>query len=191
MACHRLNPRNPVLAAIVAAAFSLSFLFAHAAPAGASEAYRVWAINLLQSAPSSVQFRSDLEAHLDALASRARAGDGRAALTADPLLREAARAQALEMLLGDYVGHESKSGYRFRNRFEAFGGDERGSFAENAARDSKDGAADTAKASRLFQQWLDSRGHRRNLMHRDYRFVSTGVVQRGHLIYAVQIYWER
>jgi uncharacterized protein YkwD len=47
------------------------------------------------------------------------------------------------------------------------------------------------KARRLFRQWLDSTGHRRNLMNRNYRYVSTGAVAIGHHLYAVQIFWER
>ena len=164
----------------------------HALPGKAAEAYRVFAHELLQSKPQGVVIRSDLETYLDGLAAEARRAGGRAPVMASDLLRDAARAQALEMLQGNYVGHQSQSGYQFKHRFAAFADPQvNGSHGENAARDRQDGPVDRAKARRLFQQWLDSRGHRRNLMHRDYRFVSTGVVQRGHLLYAVQIYWER
>jgi uncharacterized protein YkwD len=47
-----------------------------------------------------------------------------------------ARAQALEMVKGNFVGHKSASGHSFRARFEAFADpDQRGDFGENAARD--------------------------------------------------------
>ncbi len=159
--------------------------------AWASAAYRDYATALIASPPANIQFRPDLERQLNGLASAERAAAGRGALAPSELVLTAAHAQALDMLNGNYVGHHSPSGYRFRQRFEAFAGYERGSFAENAARARGDAPADTAKARGLFQQWLDSTGHRRNLMRRDYRFVSTGVVQRGTHIYAVQIYWER
>ena len=107
------------------------------------------------------------------------------------MLRPAARAQAVEMLRGNFVGHQSKSGYRFAQRFEAFAGEDHGRHGENAARDRQSGPVDKAKARALFQQWLDSTGHRRNLLQRDYRYVSTGVVQKGHHLYAIQIFWER
>jgi uncharacterized protein YkwD len=47
-----------------------------------------------------------------------------------------ARAQALEMVKGNFVGHKSASGHSFSARFEAFADpDQRGDFGENAARD--------------------------------------------------------
>jgi len=161
------------------------------APAIAAETYRDYALRLVQNPPKGTKFRPDLESYLNSLANGARKKKGKGGLAPSKLLRTAARAQALEMLVGNYVGHRSKSGYRFSARFEAFGGEERGTYGENAARDRQPGAANKAKARRLFKQWIDSRGHRRNLMRHDYRYVSTGVIQRGNHIYAVQMFWER
>ncbi len=164
-------------------------------PAGvgsAAEAYRIFALDLLKAKPQGVTVRSDLEAHLDGLAAEARRAGGRDPVEPSDLLRDAARAQALEMLTGNYVGHESSSGYQFKHRFAAFADpDVHGNHGENAARDRQPGAVDRAKAGRLFRQWLDSRAHRRNLMDRNYRYVSTGAVEIGHHLYAVQIFWER
>ena len=152
----------------------------------------VFALELLQSMPRGAVIRSDLEAYLDGLAAEARSAGGRAPVMASELLRDAARAQALEMLQGNYVGHQSRSGYQFKHRFAAFADPQvNGNHGENVARDRQDGPVDRAKARRLFQQWLDSRGHRRNLMDRNYRFVSTGAVEFGYHLYAVQIFWER
>lgn len=163
-----------------------------AAPGKAAESYRVYAIELLRDKPQGVVIRSDLEAYLDGLAAEARGAGGRVPVMASELLRDAARAQALEMLQGNYVGHQSRSGYQFKHRFAAFADpDLHGNHGENAARDRQDGPVDRAKARRLFQQWLDSTGHRRNLMDRNYRYVSSGAVEFGHHLYAVQIFWER
>lgn len=161
-------------------------------PAAASEPYEDYALRLIRSLPEGIRFRPDLEAYLNGKATRAREQKGRRSVKPSNKLRPAARAQAVEMLLGDFVGHESKSGHRFKARFEAFAGPgEHGRFGENAARDRQKGKVDKSKATALFQQWIDSTGHRRNLLHRDYRFVSTGVVQKGHHIYAIQIFWEK
>lgn len=158
----------------------------------AAEGYRVFALELLQDKPKDAAIRSDLESYLDGLPAEARQAAGRPPLVASDLLRDAARAQALEMLQGNYVGHQSRSGYQFKHRFAAFADPNvHGSHGENAARDRQAGPVDRAKARRLFQQWLDSAGHRRNLMSRSYRFVSTGAVEHGHHLYAVQIFWER
>ena len=161
-------------------------------PAQASESYEDYALRLIRSVPEGIRFRPDLESYLNQLASRTRQRRDRRALEASTRLRPAARAQAMEMLLGDFVGHESKSGHRFAARFEAFAGPgDHGRFGENAARDRQKGLSDKAKAAALFEQWLESRGHRHNLMYRGYQFVSTGVVQKGNHIYAIQIFWER
>ena len=163
-----------------------------AAPANAYESYQDYALRLMRSLPDGAKFRPDLEAYLNSLASTTRTRRDRRPLEAHTMLRPAARAQALEMLIGNFVGHESKSGYRFKARFEAFASEgDHGRYGENAARDRQSGPVDRTKAKRLFQQWIDSRGHRRNLLHRDYRYVSTGVIQKGHHIYAIQIFWEK
>ena len=180
------------------ALFRVLFVLAIAACAplppesSASQSYREFALELLQSKPKGAVVRSDLEAYLDGLAAEARRAEGRPPVESSDLLRDAARAQALEMLKGNYVGHQSQSGFQFKHRFEAFADPlVHGNHGENAARDRQNGSVDRAKARRLFGQWLDSTGHRRNLMNRDYRYVSTGAVEIGHHLYAVQIFWER
>jgi uncharacterized protein YkwD len=160
--------------------------------AAAQSAYRVFADRLVGNLPEGMSLRPDLEAYLNARASAARQGAGRTAVVPRPELVTAARAQALEMAIGNYVGHQSSTGEPFRKRFEAFLDDGTvTAFGENAARDRQKGAVDKAKAARLFQQWLDSAGHRRNLMNPDYQYVATGAVQKGNHLYAVQIFWNR
>ncbi len=154
-------------------------------------AYGRYARTLLARLPAGVRIRSDLERILDRLASRARADAGLPPLKPSNIARLAARAQAVDMLLGGYVGHHSPSGFTFPRRFEAVAGPDHGNHGENAARDRQRGPVDAMKAARLFRQWLESSAHRANLMRRSWRFVSTGAVARGHHLYAVQIYWEK
>ena len=85
----------------------------------------------------------------------------------------------------------SRNGYRFSQRFAAFADPAAvGYHGENAARDRQPGGVDQAKAGRLFGQWLDSSGHRRNLLNPAYAYIATGAVQVGHALYAVQIFWQ-
>ena len=156
----------------------------------AASAYRTYAEQLIQQPPDGVSIRSDLESVLDGLAQQARAGKKRP-LVASTVFKTAARAQAIDMVLGDFVGHTSLKGYSFRARFAAFteDPDQFPARGENAARERSGGPAGEAKAKRLFQQWLDSGGHRRNLLNRSYNRVSTGVVQKGDHLYAVQMFW--
>jgi uncharacterized protein YkwD len=175
-----------VAAALVAAVLATGAAHAY-------EAYRAYAERLVAKSPSGVVFRPDVEAALNALASSSRKREGRKPLAASTLLRTAARAQAIDILTTGDVGHLSARGDRFSVRFEAFGGDldERGTRGENALRGRQVGDTASAQAHHLMTVWLGSSGHRRNLMAYDYRFVSTGVVQKGTTFYAVQMFWQK
>ena len=145
----------------------------------------------LKNLPAEARLREDLEAVIASQANAYRQSKGVKALQASPLLRDAARAQAVDMMLNGYVGHRASSGQEFDTRMRAFLGNpyELPQMAENAARDTQKGEADAAKARRLFQQWVESRPHRKTLLNGGYKFVSTGVVQRGNKIWAVQIFF--
>jgi len=161
-------------------------------PAFAYQGYRAYAEKLLSHLPQGAVFRRDLERLLDQLAVDARRAAGKPPLQPDDLLRNAARAQAVEMLIGNFVGHTSASGYQYHDRFETYADPYvNGDHGENVARDRQPDPVDAAKARRLFKQWLDSWGHRRNLMNPIYHFVASGAVAKGHHLYAVQEFWER
>jgi uncharacterized protein YkwD len=139
-----------------------------------------------------MRVRADLERVIDAMASSYRKSNGRPALAASDLMRKAARAQALDLLLAGRLSHSSRQGHSLRARFEAFADKPRWyhSYGENAASDRRRGTADKAKATRLFRMWTESSGHRRNLLKRDYAFVSSGVIERNGELWAIQIFWE-
>lgn len=146
----------------------------------------------LKNLPADARIREDLEASIAGQANAYRQAKGIASLQASPRLLDAARAQAVDMMLNGYVGHKSSSGHEFDSRMRAFLGSSimmMPRMAENAARDTQKGEADAGKARRLFQQWVESRPHRKTLLNSGYRFVSTGVVQRGNKIWAVQIFF--
>ena len=146
----------------------------------------------LKNLPGDARIREDLEASIAGQANSYRQAKGIASLQASPRLLDAARAQAVDMMLNGYVGHKSSSGHEFDSRMRAFLGSSimmMPRMAENAARDTQKGEADAGKARRLFQQWVESRPHRKTLLNSGYKFVSTGVVQRGNKIWAVQIFF--
>jgi uncharacterized protein YkwD len=159
----------------------------------AAAGYRDYAHSLVDSLPKGVVLRPDLELVLDEMASSYRTGKSRAALEASDQLREAARAQAIDNMRRGKSSHRSGRGEEFSTRFAAYVDDAElyPARGENAASDRRKDAADEAKARRLFKSWLESSGHRRNLMSRDYEFVSTGVIQRGTELWAVQIFWSK
>ena len=155
--------------------------------------YAQYARSLLQGLPENSGARPDLEAYLDKLVSSYRQANGRKGLIASDMMREAARAQAADMMFAGKSGHKSRDGHSFDERFGAFveASELYKARGENAASDRKKGPADMMKAKAVFDLWLDSSGHRRNLMKRDYEFVSTGVIQRGDELWAVQIFWSK
>ncbi|WP_137387659.1 CAP domain-containing protein [Rhodoligotrophos defluvii] len=177
-------------AAVLLLAFTVSLATSACTTIGIAGGYRGYAEAMLASLPQGVKLRPDLESVLAAELNAYRKAEGRAPLAASGDAVVAARAQALEMFKGDFVGHESASGYRFSQRADAFLG-ETASVGENTARDRLPGPVDATKARRLFRQWVDSRGHRRNMLSPDYEEVSTGVIQAGNHLYAVQILWKR
>jgi uncharacterized protein YkwD len=162
-------------------------------PLRAASGYRAYATELLSALPAGVTLRPDLELMLDDMASDYRRGHSRDALEASDLLRDAARAQATDNMLRGKSSHRSRRGDEFGSRFAAYMAEAElyPARGENAASDRKKGEAGEAKARRLFASWIDSSGHRRNLMSRDYEFVSTGVIQRGDELWAVQIFWSK
>lgn len=153
--------------------------------------YLDYATALTQSPPRGSKYRPDLEAELTQLANAYRAGEGRKPLTANGQFRLAARAHAADMMIHNFMGHKASTGHDFDSRMRVFIDDitRLPAMAENAARDTQKTPADRTKAEALFRQWLNSRPHRRALVSRDYQFVSTGVIQRGQSIWAVQIFF--
>jgi uncharacterized protein YkwD len=172
-------------------AVGLVLLPGTALEAGA-KTYREIALASLKNLPADARFRADLEASVAGQANAYRQSKGISSLQTSSRLRDAARAQAVDMMLNGYVGHKSSSGHEFDSRMRAFVGSSlmmMPRMGENAARDTQKGEADEGKARRLFQQWVESRPHRKTLLNSGYKFVSTGVVQRGNKIWAVQIFF--
>jgi uncharacterized protein YkwD len=155
--------------------------------------YAQYARAVLASLPENSGARPDLEAYLDRLASSYRKSNGRKGLIASDMMREAARAQAADMMFAGSSGHTARQGHSFNQRFAAYAEATEiyRARGENAASERQKGPVDEAKAKALFQLWLESGGHRRNLMNRDYEFVSSGVIQRGDELWAVQIFWSK
>jgi uncharacterized protein YkwD len=168
-----------------------TFLIVVSASLAHAATYVETAKGVLAHLPADAALRGDLEAELVAQANAYRASKGVGGLEPSNLLRDAARAQAADMMLHNYVGHRSSSGYEFDSRVRYFLGNPPNlpQMAENAARETQKGKANAAKAGRLFQQWVHSAPHRKSLINSGYKFVSTGVVQRGNKIWAVQIFW--
>ena len=153
--------------------------------------YRDYAASLNAHPPAGSKYRPDLEQELVALANAYRSGEGKKAFQADPTFQAAARAHAADMMINGFMGHKASTGHDFDSRMRAFVEDitRYPGLAENAARDTQKSPVDARKAQALFAQWVKSRSHRKALLSRNYQFVSTGVIQSGNKIWAVQIFF--
>ncbi len=165
-------------------------LLAGVRPVGAGT-YRDFVAGLNASPPEGSRFRPDLEATLAALVSAYRVEEGKEPIASDETFQAAARAHAADMMLNGFMSHTSSSGLGFQSRMSALVGDvtKFPSIGENAARDTQDTPVDDAKARAILRQWINSRTHRKVMVNRSFRFVSTGVIQRENKIWAVQIFF--
>ncbi|WP_160147805.1 CAP domain-containing protein [Tabrizicola flagellatus] len=87
----------------------------------------------------------------------ARAKAGCAPLRANPKLMAAARSHARAMAEQNFFGHAGKDGSRFSSRIKRQGYDYR-TAAENIAAGQK-------SATEVVRSWLNSAGHRRNMLN--------------------------
>lgn len=178
-----------IVAAYIAVVAMLAALLAPG-PAVAGP-YLDFATSVTAKPPAGSMYRPDLEAELLRLANAYRGKKGKKPLQEGDFFVTAARAHAADMMLHNFMGHRASMGQEFSSRMAVFAGDVTRfpSLGENAARDTKKTPVDGAKAKALFQQWVDSASHRKALVSRSYQFVSTGVIQRGNSIWAVQIFY--
>ena len=160
-------------------------------PQAEAGTYRDFVSGLNAGPPGGSRFRPDLEAALASLVSAYRVEEGKEPITPDDTFLTAARAHAADMMLNGFMGHTSSSGLSFQGRMQALVGDvtKYPSIGENAARDTQATPVDEGKARAILTQWINSRTHRKVMVNRSFRFVSTGVIARDNKIWAVQIFF--
>ncbi|HEX6710670.1 MAG TPA: CAP domain-containing protein [Rubrobacter sp.] len=109
------------------------------------------------------------------LHNHARAAHGRKALCVQPDLTRAARAHSQEMLDKDYATHESYDGETVKHRLASFGYTFNGfsyyAYGENIAW----GCGSKGAPDHIFHWWMQSPGHRGNILDKRYRQVGIGV----------------
>jgi uncharacterized protein YkwD len=103
------------------------------------------------------------------LHNRTRAARGLPRFCIHPALQRAARAHSKEMIDKDYFRHNSANGERFWVRLKRFGYNWR-TAGENILYDP--GAPDTPNS--LFTVWMNSSGHRANILNRSFREIGIG-----------------
>ena len=123
------------------------------------------------------------------LVNRDRLKRGRKPLSFDPALNRAAQVHAEDMLRRGYFSHKGRDGRRARQRYLDAGGSRRVSSGENIA--TCRGCAtppDDARLKRLQRNWMNSRGHRVNILRREFTRFGYGLAYRNKRLYAVQTF---
>ena len=103
------------------------------------------------------------------LHNEARTNRGLRLLCADPELTRAARSHSREMVAKDYFSHYSYDGEGAGDRLERFGYD-RGIYGENIA----GGSGTGGRPGPTFRRWMNSPGHRANILDGRFRPVGVG-----------------
>ncbi len=125
------------------------------------------------------------------LVNRDRASHGLPPLVSDQILDRAAQSHAQDMLKRDYFAHRSPEGKTPRDRFLSFGGQPSVGVGENIYFYQDPRLTGISReVTRMFQQgWMNSAGHRKNILNRNYRGFGYGVVYgTGARQYAVQMF---
>jgi uncharacterized protein YkwD len=154
------------------------------------EDYRIFTTHITASPPDGILFREDLEAELHSKINALRRAKGLSALGPSKAYRNAARAHAADLMLGNRMDHRSSSGLDFDSRMRALhpGDLFLPRMGEIAARVRRTKLSDIEKTDDIVQQWTKSSTHRRVMVSRDYATVATGIAERAGIIYAVQIF---
>ena len=107
-----------------------------------------------------------------------RAANGCPALAADPRLAQAARGHSADMAAQDYFDHRSRDGRGFADRVKAAGHPAPG--AENIA-------AGQRTPEAVVKGWMDSPGHRANILNCKLKSLGVGMARGG----SYGIYWTQ
>jgi uncharacterized protein YkwD len=124
-----------------------------------------------------------------ALTNEARADHGLDPLSLDPTLTEAARVHARDMLRNDYFSHVSPDGRDVVDRFTAAGGSRWLAVAENIAACRQCASDPTVDdVERFHEGWMDSEGHRENILAPGYDRYGFAIAAANGRQYAVQTF---
>lgn len=125
-----------------------------------------------------------LEKQMLDLHNQERAAQGLPTLCVHPALQQAARAHSKEMIAKDYFSHNSYNGESFSARITRFGYDWT-ACAENIA----SGTGSRGEAAPVFRGWMNSSGHRSNILNSRYKEVGIGEAYGSYNSYPNMRMW--
>jgi uncharacterized protein YkwD len=128
----------------------------------------------------------DLRSHALALVNGSRQEQGLPALEHDAALTQAAQRHAEDMAREGYFAHVSPTGETIRERYVAAGG-VAGFVAENIA-ECTDCRPDRKRIEELHRGWMNSPGHKANILAHGLVGFGFGLAVEGSRLYAVQTF---
>ncbi|GAA4953693.1 uncharacterized protein YkwD [Nonomuraea thailandensis] len=132
------------------------------------------------SAPSSGAVGTAEENEVVRLVNEERAKGGCSAVKHDPQLRAAAFGHSSDMAAKNYFDHTSKDGRSFMDRIRAAGFTGGSGWAENIAKGQRTPA-------QVMQSWMNSPGHKANIMNCKYNLIGVGVAKDS----SGTLYWTQ
>jgi uncharacterized protein YkwD len=192
----RCTPASRWLAWGLALVGALGLLGAAGADLGTPLGYARWAEAALASPPAGTRFLASLEERMVELTDQRRAAAGVAPLEADPGLERVARAHALDMLARDYMDHVGPDGRDVGDRVAILHRRFIGGTGENLAEHQGIGVAQLADqagplAAKMVAGWMDSPGHRKNILEPDYLHLGLAAAGEGDRLVIVQVFGRR
>ncbi len=130
--------------------------------------------------PPMPDCESAIEAEERAITNAERTGAGLGPLECDPGMGRAARLHAQDMCANNYFSHTSQDGRRFSDRMTAEGVTFRAG-GENIARGQQ-------TPQSVHNAWMNSPGHRRNILNDAYGRIGVGYVECGGRPLWVQVF---
>jgi uncharacterized protein YkwD len=126
-----------------------------------------------------------------ALHNQARRNHGLRPLCVNVALTRAARAHSRDMIRNNYFSHTSRNGQSFQQRLKRFGYPPRNCRASGVGENIAGGSGSYGAPGNTFRRWMNSPGHRSNILNRQFRQVGIGVAsgnyrgQNGYRMYTV------
>ena len=118
------------------------------------------------------------------LHNKQRAAKGLKTLCVHPALQKAAEAHSRDMIDRDYFSHNSQDGTTFAQRIKREGYNYRIA-GENIAW----GSGSLGSPDNIFKNWMNSTGHRSNIMNKRFREVGIGAVTGAYKNYSNTTMW--
>ena len=139
---------------------------------------------------SAGQLTSDVEEDLFHLVNEQRAKKKLSSLSEENDLDEIARSHSKDMLKRNYMSHFSPEGKSVVDRYSKYDPKIRRSLGENIHTiESSNGLRDPrAIAEVMVKDWMNSSGHRKNILAKKYEFEGLGCASDGTRIFCTQVF---